>query len=68
VANILAAFAASPDKIIELCYVIRVLKATALLALLRYKVGVIPVIVACGAAGLLFNLLKPWLAQIGVFS
>jgi chromate transporter len=39
----------------------------ALLALLRYKVGVIPVIVACGTAGLLFNFLKPWLAQAGVF-
>ncbi|MDD5265511.1 MAG: chromate efflux transporter [Methylococcales bacterium] len=39
----------------------------ALLALLRYKAGVIPVIAACGAAGLLFNFLKPWLAQAGVF-
>ncbi len=39
----------------------------ALLALLRYKVGVIPVIVACGAAGLLFTFVKPLLAQIGVF-
>lgn len=39
----------------------------ALLVLLRYKVGVIPVITACGAAGLLFNFLKPWLAQVGVF-
>ena len=38
----------------------------ALLALLRYKVGVIPVIAACGTAGLLFNFLKPWLAQAGV--
>ena len=36
---------------------------SALLALLRYKVGVIPVIAACGAAGLLFNFVKPWLAQ-----
>ena len=41
---------------------------SALLALLRYKVGVIPVIAACGAAGLLFTFLKPWLAQVGVFS
>lgn len=40
----------------------------ALLALLRYKIGVIPVIAACGSAGLLFNFLKLWLAQIGVFS
>jgi chromate transporter len=33
---------------------------------LRYKVGVIPVIVACGAAGLLFTFFKPWLTQAGV--
>jgi chromate transporter len=39
----------------------------ALLALLRYKVGVIPVIAVCGTAGLLFNFFKPWLAQVGVF-
>jgi chromate transporter len=39
----------------------------ALLALLRYKVGVIPVIAACGAAGLLFAFFKPWFAQVGVF-
>jgi chromate transporter len=38
----------------------------ALLALFRYKIGVIPVIGACGAAGLLFTFLKPWLAQEGV--
>ncbi|MGH8550430.1 MAG: chromate efflux transporter [Methylococcales bacterium] len=38
----------------------------ALLALLRYKAGVIPVIAACGAAGFLFNFLKPWLGQAGV--
>ncbi|HUL13779.1 MAG TPA: chromate efflux transporter [Methylococcaceae bacterium] len=38
----------------------------ALLALFRYKIGVIPVIGACGAAGLLFTFLKPWLAQAGV--
>ena len=41
--------------------------ACALLALFRYKAGVIPVIVACGAAGLLFLFLKPWLAQQGIF-
>lgn len=40
---------------------------TALLALLRYKVGVIPVIAACGTAGFLFIFIKPWLAQAGVF-
>lgn len=40
---------------------------SALLALLRYKVGVIPVIVVCGAAGFLFAFTKPWLAQVGVF-
>jgi chromate transporter len=41
--------------------------ACALLALLRYKAGVIPVIGACGAAGFLFTFLKPWLAQAGIF-
>jgi chromate transporter len=40
---------------------------SALLALLRYKVGVIPVIAACGAAGFLFTFIKPWLTQVGVF-
>jgi len=39
----------------------------ALLALFRYKVGVIPVIAACGVAGLLFLFLKPWLAQQEIF-
>jgi chromate transporter len=39
----------------------------ALLALFRYKAGVIPVIAACGAAGLLFLFAKPWLIQYGVF-
>jgi chromate transporter len=39
----------------------------ALPALFRYKVGVIPVIIASGLAGLLFTLLKPWLAQAGAF-
>ena len=38
----------------------------ALLALIRYKAGVIPVIVVCGVAGLLFTYLKPWLEQAGV--
>jgi chromate transporter len=38
----------------------------ALLALFRYKVSVIPVIAACGVAGLLFTFLKPWLLQVGV--
>jgi chromate transporter len=38
----------------------------ALLALFRYKVGVIPVIVACGTAGLVFTFIKPWLIQAGV--
>jgi chromate transporter len=41
--------------------------AGALIALFRYKAGVIPVIAACGAAGLLFLFLKPWLAQQGLF-
>ncbi|MCK9607976.1 chromate transporter [Methylomonas lenta] len=38
----------------------------ALLSLFRYKVGVIPVIAACGGAGLLFSFIKIWLAQQGV--
>jgi len=41
--------------------------AGALLALFRYKAGVIPVIAACGAAGLLFLFVKPWLAMRGIF-
>ena len=40
--------------------------ACALLALFRYKAGVIPVIAACGAAGLLLLLLKSWLALQGL--
>jgi chromate transporter len=40
--------------------------AVALLALFRYKAGVIPVIAVCGAAGLLLLFVKPWLAQQGV--
>jgi chromate transporter len=39
----------------------------ALLALFRFRAGVIPVISACGAAGLVFTFLKPWLAQEGVW-
>jgi chromate transporter len=39
---------------------------TALLALFRFHVGVIPAIAACGVAGLLFTFLEPWLAQAGV--
>jgi chromate transporter len=39
---------------------------SALLALLRYKVGVIPAIVVCGATGLLLTFVKPWLDQVGV--
>ena len=39
---------------------------SALLALLRYKVGVIPVIATCGIAGLLVTFIKPWLEQVGV--
>lgn len=38
----------------------------ALFALSRYKVGVIPVITACGATGLSFHFVKPWLDQVGV--
>jgi Chromate transporter. len=36
-------------------------------ALFRYKIGVIPVIAAGGATGLLFLFLKSWLVQFGVF-
>ncbi|MGZ8916254.1 MAG: chromate efflux transporter [Methylobacter sp.] len=39
--------------------------AGALLLLFRYKAGVIPVIAACGVAGLLFTFIKVWLAQQG---
>jgi len=42
------------------------ISVAALLALFRYKIGVIPVIAACGIAGLLFNLAKPWIEQLGV--
>jgi chromate transporter len=38
----------------------------ALLALFRYKVGVIPVIGLSGGVGLAFTFLKPWLIQAGV--
>ncbi len=38
----------------------------ALLALTRYKSGVIPVIASCGATGLLFSFIKVWLAMKGV--
>jgi len=41
--------------------------ACALLALFRYEAGVIPVIAACGAAGLLLLFIKTWLAQPGIF-
>jgi len=44
-----------------------VVGAGALLALFRYKAGIISVIVVCGVAGLLFLLLKPWLIQQGIF-
>lgn len=38
----------------------------ALLALFRYKVGIIPVIVACGSIGFLLVFIKPWLVQQGL--
>lgn len=41
-----------------------VISLAALLALFRYKIGVIPVIAACGIAGLLFNLAQPWIEQL----
>jgi len=36
----------------------------ALLALLRYKAGVIPVIAVCGATGFSLTFIKPWLAAL----
>ncbi|RIZ65866.1 MAG: chromate efflux transporter [Methylococcales bacterium] len=36
----------------------------AMLALFRYKIGIITVIVACGSAGLLLVFIKPWLAVL----
>ncbi|PPC89074.1 MAG: chromate transporter [Methylobacter sp.] len=44
-----------------------VIALAALLALLRYKAGIIPVIAMCGTAGFLISSLKPWLEQVGVF-
>jgi chromate transporter len=41
-----------------------VIGLSAFLALMRYKVGVIPVIVACGATGLLLSFCKIWLIHI----
>ena len=41
--------------------------AGAFLTLFHYKAGVIPVIGACGAAGLWFLFVKPWLTQQGIF-
>ena len=38
-----------------------VIGLSALLALVRYKVGVISVILVCGATGYLFTYIKPWL-------
>lgn len=38
----------------------------ALYTLFRYKIGVIPVIGGCGAGGLLFTFIKPWLIHAGV--
>ncbi|PPD39133.1 MAG: chromate transporter [Methylobacter sp.] len=40
------------------------LSALALLALLRYKIGVIPVIATAGVLGLAFTFLKPWLVVV----
>jgi len=40
--------------------------ACALLALFRYKAGIIPVIFACGLAGLVVLFVKPWLARQGI--
>jgi len=43
-----------------------VIGLAAILALFRYKAGVIPVIVGSGTAGLLWSFLKPWLSQHGI--
>jgi len=43
-----------------------VISLCAFLALFRYKVGVIPVIAACGCTGLFYGFIKIWLAQQGV--
>jgi len=40
--------------------------ACALIALFRYKAGVISVIGACGAVGLAMLFVKPWLAGLGI--
>ncbi|MDD1621266.1 MAG: chromate efflux transporter [Methylococcaceae bacterium] len=40
-----------------------IISLCAFLALMRYKVGVIPVIAACGGTGLLFSFIKIWLVQ-----
>jgi chromate transporter len=41
--------------------------ACALMALFRYKAGVIPVIAVCGAAGMLLLFIKSQLVQQGIF-
>lgn len=41
------------------------LSLAALLALWRYKIAVIPVIILCGLAGLLWSMAPVWLAQLG---
>lgn len=38
----------------------------ALLALLRYKIAVIPVLASCGMAGLALSLAQPWIAEFGI--
>ncbi|WP_394753627.1 chromate efflux transporter [Crenothrix sp.] len=55
-----AGLAGTPD------YPALLIFAAALLALLRYKVGVIAVIAACASAGVLLSFIKPWLAQQGI--
>ena len=42
------------------------ISCTALIALLRYKIGVITVIFACGTTGLFITFLKPWIKQFMV--
>ncbi len=43
-----------------------VISLCAFLALIRFKVGVIPVIVACGGTGLVISFIKIWLGHQGV--
>lgn len=49
----------------SLDYLAIIICAAALLALLRYKIGIIPVIAVCAAIGLSITFIKPWLLHYG---